>query len=731
MLQFFEELKRRNVLRVGIAYTVTGWLVIQVVETIFPAFGFGDAAVRTAVIVLAIGFPMVLIFSWLFELTPEGLKRDRDVDRSRPVSHRAGQKLDRAIIVVLALALGYFAFDKFVIDPARDAAREARVTERARTEAFIGSFGQNSLAVLPFVNMSNDVENEYFSDGIAEEVLNLLARIPNLRVISRSSSFSFRGKDIDIPSIAERLDVAFVLEGSVRRYGDQVRITAQLIEARSDTHLWSETYERQLEDVFAIQDEISAAIVESLRDKINLKLDEPPRATAAGNTEAHDAYLRGRYLLAQRQIDGAGREFETAISVDPDYAPAHAGLAIAYWLGYLDLTETDFSATAESHVEKAMALDPSVADAHAAAGLLSRTKGDLTGALEHFERAIQRNPSYGDVYMWMGASLDQLGRYTEAFVMNEKAVQVDPLSVPARHNYVDGLIRRGRLAEADREMEKLSSMAPGNYYMLRGIRLAQGGNWAEGALGTLDALRIYPEFGHARFFAGALFAFMGLEKEASAVPELARPFILRYLGRPRQAVAAAQSILSEDPAGRGDRDLLGLALASAGDYEQARPLLEQLWQSHGEVVGRLGIHDAAALIAARRAAGDEGDAADLVAEIMDNVRRQKDAGLVTFVPDQSPDYEDGLARFLSGDEQEGLALIARAIEDGFVIPPNEAYLGSLYEHPDFAAIRGMQEARQVRERERFLSVVCSDNPYAPVWQPAEETCERFAAEDGN
>ena len=294
---------------------------------------------------------------------------------------------------VLALALGYFAIDKFVVDPARDAAREERVAERARTEAFIGSFGRNSLAVLPFVNMSNDVENEYFSDGVAEEVLNLLAKIPNLRVISRSSSFSFRGKDIDIPSIAEQLELALILEGSVRRYGNQVRITAQLIEAHSDTHLWSETYEKELVDVFAIQDEISAAIVDSLRDNIDLEVDEAPRNTAAVDTEAHDAYLRGRYLLAQRNVDGAVREFEKAISLDPDYALAHAQLAIAYWLA-------DLESKAQAYVEKAMALDPSIAEAHAAAGVLSWREEDPQGALRHLEKAIEINPKlFRCVYM--------------------------------------------------------------------------------------------------------------------------------------------------------------------------------------------------------------------------------------------------------------------------------------------------------------------------------------------
>ena len=477
---------------------------------------------------------------------------------------------------MLALALGYFAFDKFVIDPARDAAREALVTERARTEAVIGSFGDNSLAVLPFVNMSDDIENEYFSDGVAEEVLNLLAKIPDLRVISRSSSFSFRGKDIDIPSIAEQLNAALVLEGSVRRYGNQVRITAQLIEARSDTHLWSETYERELEDVFAIQDEISAAIVESLRDTINLEVDQAPRTTAVENTEAHDAYLRGQYLLAQREVSGAVREFEQAISLDPDYALAHAQLAIAYQLGYLDISFTEAVAKAARHTERAMVLDPTIAEAHAAAGLLSSDEGDLEGALRQFEKAIQINPSYVDVYTWMANILGgDLGRYAEAFALREKAVQLDPLSIPARFNYVDQLIRRGRLAEADRELEKLASLAPGLRAFLRGLRLSQGGNWANGALGLLDALRIAPDLPHTRYVLATLFAFSGLEKEALAIQGEAAPDLLSLLGEPGRALAAAEAELAEDPADPGKSVAVGLALAVAGDYARARPYLEE------------------------------------------------------------------------------------------------------------------------------------------------------------
>jgi TolB-like protein len=259
-MSLYQELKRRNVIRVAIAYLAASWLLIEAAETIFPLYGFGDAPARIVVTVLAIGFPLFLVFSWVFEITPEGLKKEKDIDRAASVTHKTGKKLDRVIIVLLALALGYFAVDKFVLDPARDVELVEETAQQARSEALVESYGDKSIAVLPFVNMSADPEQDYFSDGISEELLNLLAQIPDLRVISRSSSFSFKGKDIAVPEVAQQLHVAYVLEGSVRKAGDRVRITAQLIEARSDTHLWSQTYDRTLDNIFAVQDEIAAAI---------------------------------------------------------------------------------------------------------------------------------------------------------------------------------------------------------------------------------------------------------------------------------------------------------------------------------------------------------------------------------------------------------------------------------------------------------------------------------------
>ena len=228
-MSLFTELKRRNVFRVGTAYIVVAWLVIQVVETIFPAFGFGDSAVRVVAILFAIGLVPAFVLSWIFEFTPEGLKREDEVDRSQAISSYASKKLDRAIIVILTLAVGYFAVDKFVLDPARDTEIEKRAAQRGRSETLTSSFGQNSIAVLPFVNMSDDASNEYFADGLSEELINLLVKLPTLKVAARTSSFSYKGKDTKIAQIGEELNVAHVLEGSVRKAGSRVRITAQLI----------------------------------------------------------------------------------------------------------------------------------------------------------------------------------------------------------------------------------------------------------------------------------------------------------------------------------------------------------------------------------------------------------------------------------------------------------------------------------------------------------------------
>jgi TolB-like protein len=674
---------------------------------------------KTVLFLLVIGLPLAMLFAWAFEITPDGLKREKDVDRSESIALQTGRKLDYSIIAVLILALGYFAADKFLLNSPQE-------VEKMQTSA-----GQ-SIAVLPFVNMSSDPEQEYFSDGIAEELLNVLSKIPGLRVPARTSSFQFKGENLDVIKIGQQLNSSLILEGSVRKSGANVRITAQLIDAGNGFHLWSETYDRQIEDVFAVQDEISAAIVAALQEHLGLQVATAPRVRAAQNSSAHEAYLRGLYFLAQDTWAGrreAVQEFESALSYDPDYAIAHAGLAMAT----LDmLAPAEGRSKAALHVRRALELDPALAEAHTAEGLLLYHELNLEDALKSFRRAVQINPNYVAAYTWMGDLLNlDLGRYDEAFPMRETAMRLDPLSIPTIISYLQALIERNRLTEADRELAKIASIFPHVYAYRNGTRMSRGGTTSFAVLGSLEALRINPAYGRVRNGLSFHFAMSGLDEEALAIFRFINPAVLHYLGRPQDAIALAKSRLAEDPELISARHDLGLALAASGDYTNARPILEEMWQrSGGRISKRSEVFvtaTAAALIAARRNAGEDENVDELVAAIADNVRRYREAGIVGDGRSFGADYEEGIALYLSGDHERGLALLDKATRDGVFIPPNEAYLQAIYDDPGFEPILARQEARQAREREKILSVVCTDNPYEAVWQPAEGTCGEFAA----
>jgi adenylate cyclase len=444
------ELRRRNVLRVGAAYIVVAWLVIQVVETIFPIYGISDSAVRVVVTVLAIGLLPVLIFAWVFELTPEGLRKEKDIDRSASVTHRTGKILDQLIIVVLALALVYFAVDKFLLSPTREAASVESAVREARTDVMLRSYGGRSIAVLPFVDMSAGRDQEYMSDGIAEEVLNLLAKIRQLRVISRSSAFSFKGKDIDIPTVAEDLDVSYILEGSVRKAGNQLRITAQLIDARSDTHVWSQTYNRELKNIFEIQDEIAAAVVQEL--KVSL-LGEAPKSQPV-NEEAYTLALQARFFWNRR---GPGDEanameyYRRALAIDENYAPAWAGVSVALAVQALahEIPREAGLAQAYEAAEKALALDPDLSDAHVRMGQAKLRAGDWSGGAAEFDRALELDPRSPLALGVSAILLKARGRQDESIDLYKKAAAIDPLSAIWPGNMAETMLDAGRLDEAE------------------------------------------------------------------------------------------------------------------------------------------------------------------------------------------------------------------------------------------------------------------------------------------
>ena len=356
-MSFFEELKRRKVFKVGVGYLVVAWLVVQVASIGFPTFEAPPWALRVFILVVLLGFPIALLFAWAFEVTPEGLKVDS--------AQRGNKRFVLVTVVLVALAFAWY----FKGQPAvRDAVapKPAAPAHEAAAATPVATVDPNSIAVLPFVDMSQGKDQEYFSDGLSEELLNLLAQLPQLKVIARTSSFSFKGKEADVATIARTLKVAHVLEGSVRKSGNTLRITAQLVRTSDSTHLWSQTYDRELTDVFKVQDEIAAAVVEALRVKL-LPNQALNTANRSRNTEAYNQFLRGIAFDERANPDNwrrARTAYLKAIALDPDYATAYAALGGAEANLADGLGDEAGKARALGYAEKAVALAPEQALAH-------------------------------------------------------------------------------------------------------------------------------------------------------------------------------------------------------------------------------------------------------------------------------------------------------------------------------------------------------------------------------
>ena len=432
-MSFFKELKRRNVFRVGIAYTVATWLLIQVTDTVFPRIGLPDSAVTLVIALLVIGFIPALIFAWAFEMTPEGIKREKDVDRTQSITPTTGRKLDRMIIGILAIAVAYLLLDKLVLQSPPPAPTE--IAQSALSEPESGEASSQSIAVLPFVNMSADVENEYFSDGISEELLNVLVKVSTLHVASRTSAFAYKGKDLPISQIASELKVDNVLEGSVRKAGNRVRITAQLIDAKTDRHIWSETYERELVDIFDIQEEISNNIVDAL--KVALNVDETAALARAQhptqNAEAYELYLQGRYAWRQRREENIRKSielFEQAIALDPTFARAHEALASAWAIlpVWSTVDNEQSMQQAKPAAVRALQLDATLPEARAVLAEAAFDEHEWATALAEYEQAIKDNPRNPTLHQWLGEALTHMGFLSNGLEELQIAFELDPAS---------------------------------------------------------------------------------------------------------------------------------------------------------------------------------------------------------------------------------------------------------------------------------------------------------------
>ena len=449
---FFSELKRRNVYKVAVAYIVGGWALSQGIAQVLPVFDVPNWAIRLVVLLIIIGFPVALIVAWAFEVTPEGIKRTEAADAAGQRSR--GVAWIYVVLIGAALSVGLFSVGRYT---ARNAA--PRQSEAATTVP------GKSIAVLPLINESGDPKDEYFSDGLSEELISALAQISGLKVIGRSSSFRFKDRIEEPRTIGEKLGVSTLLDGTVRKQGDRVRIVAELVNAADGIQLWTQTFDRQLKDIFTVQQEIARAVAESLKVTLLGTDSKSAQASATDNAEAHNAYLQGHFYLVRRNAEDFRKAidyYDQAIQLDPNYALAHAERAEALvFMG--DLTGQRPTAYPKAHVdaEKAVAIAPDLAEARAALGfVLCLAEWKFTEGLTELKRAKELSPANPTANDLLARIIVYLGRFDEAERQARQAVELDPLSTVTHGNLARVLFYAGKLDEADSAARKAAELQP-------------------------------------------------------------------------------------------------------------------------------------------------------------------------------------------------------------------------------------------------------------------------------
>ena len=559
-MSFIGELRRRNVFRAAVAYAAVAWLLMQVAEVTFPAFGLSERALRLLIIVLAIGSVPAVTLAWVFELTPEGLKRESELDRSGALVARTNRLLDRVIMALLAIGLTYFAVDKFLLDPARDEARVAQALEQGRSAALEEQLGDKSIVVLPFKSLSADPEQEFFADGMTEEMLNLLARIPELRVISRTSAFAFKGKEVGLAEIAGTLKVTHALEGSVRRSGDRIRITAQLVDTSTDSQLWSETYDRTLDDVFAVQDEIARRVIDALKLEL---IGEVPKSKRV-DSRAYLLFMQARQKLDRSDPDYAriNALLRQALEIDPGYADPWTALSLLYWRCRWKENREDAEFCRQYTIDEArrlqlealdeaLSLDPDNATATVYhAWNVVQQDWNFAAAAPGIVRALSLDPANPDVLRSSIVFARFIRRPEDAIRLGEYAVARDPLCTSCLYYLARSYQEAGQLDLAEQTM-------------LHFATATNLGGWK--TIATTRLLKGEPE--------SALEALANIEGREDTHVLQARSMILHSLGRRRESREALAAL---ETGGSGEEpDLIAEVYAWMGDTERALDWLEE------------------------------------------------------------------------------------------------------------------------------------------------------------
>lgn len=746
MREFLRELKRRNVFKVAIVYSVIGWVITQVTTSVFPVLLLPEWLTRAVVILVFIGFPIALILAWAYELTPEGIKRTHEVPKEHSITKITGQKLNNILFVVLMMAVLVLSYKVFFVKQTlgTNTPGEKIVMDNSDVQA-------NSIAVLPFIAISSQDKQTYFAEGVAEQILNILAQSTDLKVAARTSSFQFRGKAEDVRNIGKALNVNHVLEGSVRREGNQLRITAQLINTRTGYNEWSRTYHRRLTDIFKVQDEISRSIAGALETKFIPEASEQRTlANSSVKTRVYDEYLQGRYLLNQRSVKSiqeALAHFKKATQLDPEYAPAFAQIAISYTLltkpTYGNYTPWEVARMAWPYIERAMRLDPEEPDVLIAQGFYFTEIGHTEKALSYFTKAVRKNPSYVDAVLGEAFAYFNLGRYTEAMNAFAAGARIDPLNWVINNNYSRYLILQNRYSEALIIAERFMNLDPAMGHQMMGRIEQTKGHYSNAMKHYLTALSIRPEWQPNSWFINPLLQEAGLNNEVhSNMPVQDGGITTALAGNRQEALTQLQVYLNQygvDPHAIGTAAIVYLIL---GQRSQAKQQFDRLWQLnevHGIGTFKLNMDSGLEYVALLREAGETRKADAYLNVIKQEVRQCKAGTDSIHMIWPSFHLMSAGIKILDGDKKGALNELTENLNQpvlpltggftaGIELVGGLSYIQrapqfvTLHNDPDYQVIIKKMKERQARIRTQILPVICSWNYPDTGWRPLPETC---------
>mgnify|MGYP001827729137 FL=1 len=696
-MSFIEELKRRNVFRVAVAYLVSAWVALQLADIVLESIEAPNWVIQAFMLAIGLGFPLALVFAWAFEMTPEGIKKERDVDRSQSITRQTGQKLNRGIIVALSIAVVLLLFDRFVPmgsreQPAVEPAARPAAAEQAK-----------SIAVLPFVNMSSDTEQEYFSDGISEEILNSLARVKELKVAGRTSSFAFKGQNQDLRQIGETLGVDHILEGSVRKSGTKVRITAQLIQVDDGFHLWSDTYDREMDDIFAIQDEISTAILTELKAHL-LVGEQITVTTARADSEAYDLYLLAKQRMYERTgptIQSAAELLDRAIAIDDTYAPAYAQRGITTLLlsegsgTYGEIPHEQAQSQGKLYLDKALDLDPELAEAWAGLGLYyigGLTADSWQQAIEPLQKALALNPGLINASNWLNNAYQALGKPAKAREVVMNMIERDPLYRPGVRNAINSFNMFGQPELAMAHLDRIRPLIPNDsvIYSSEAAVLRWQGRFSEALTLADSAVELQSSNSVARMTRSFLWMDTHqFERVADEGEEWLPIFALTVLGRTEEASILAFRRAEE----LADVSTLFTFLNLVDRSDEVVSYLEERWPDldslRNDFPPYSGLGDFLMIdvsLAYSRTGNQQ-----RFNEAMAHVRTVHDDLIAQGVNNMVFSMHEASYRAMAGDLQSSLEYLDKAISQGFItttrITDAWPYLAPLEGDPRYEAIQ--------------------------------------------